>query len=229
MTPTRARMTIFAVLAIFLATATNALFLQDRSHSRMGMRDEPSSAVSITQFPVAAPVSAPKQTAPLPQRAAEQRQSAEKTPAPPESGPRLQSAIRRELARKGYHLAASGKPGEILNPDILTYEYDAGLPLTGQFSEAILKRLIFDLNPAPRGPFADRAEADPKLVLETQKMLLELGFFSGSLSGRVDVWTSKATQAFQKHRSIPVTARLDETTLLELVSYSGQPLLRTAG
>ena len=145
---------------------------------------------------------------------------------PGEHDPRLFIALQRELTRKGYELPQPQASG--LRAALLAYQYDSGLKLTGEPNEALLKRLIFDLNPAPRGLFADRAEADAKLVLETQTMLLELGFFSGTLSSRMDVWTVNAVKAFERHRGLPLSGRLTETTLLELISYSGQPLRKAA-
>jgi hypothetical protein len=219
MTPLKARLTLFAVSAIFLATAGNALFLQERARLRR-LNDGPTTAVSITQFPLdkasesAQAPAQPKASAP---------QSRLK---PGEHDPRLFIALQRELSRKGYEIPQPQAAG--LRAALLAYEYDSGLKLTGEPNEALLKRLIFDLNPAPRGVFADRAEADVKLVRETQTMLLELGFFSGTLSGRMDVWTINAVKAFERHRGLPLTGRLTEVTLVELISYSGQPLRRAA-
>jgi peptidoglycan hydrolase-like protein with peptidoglycan-binding domain len=107
---------------------------------------------------------------------------------------------------------------------VLAYEFDNAMPLTGQPAETLLKRVLFDLNQAPKGFFADRAEANPRLVMEVQKVLLGLGFFSGVLSGRMDVWTTGAVKDFQRHRRLELSGRLTEVTLLELISYSGQPL-----
>ena len=216
MTPLKARLTLFAVSAIFLATAGNALFLQERARLRR-LNDGPTTAVSITQFPL--------------DKASDAARAQPKAPPAPrlkpgEHDPRLFIALQRELTRKGYEAPQPQASG--LRAALLAYEYDSGLRLTGDPTEALLKRLIFDLNPAPRGLFADRAEADAKLVLETQTMLLELGFFSGTLSGRMDVWTVNAVKAFERHRNLPLTGRLTETTLLELISYSGQPMRRAA-
>ena len=216
MTPLKARLTLFAVSAIFLATAGNALFLQERARLRR-INDGPTTAVSITQFPL--------------DKAADAAHGQTKAPAAPklkpdEHDPRLFVALQRELARKGYEAPQPRASG--LRAALLAYEYDSGLRLTGDPTEALLKRLIFDLNPAPRGVFADRAEADVKLVQETQTMLLEIGFFSGTLSGRMDVWTVNAVKAFERHRGLSANGRLTETTLLELISYSGQPMRRAA-
>ena len=49
MTRLQARLTLFAVMAIFAATASNALFLQDRARLLNG-NGLPSTAVSLTQL-----------------------------------------------------------------------------------------------------------------------------------------------------------------------------------
>ncbi len=63
-----------------------------------------------------------------------------------------------------------------------------------------MKRILFDMNPGPRGAFEDRAELNSKLVIEAQRMLLGLGFFRGAFSGRMDVWTADAIKDFERHR-----------------------------
>ena len=66
----------------------------------------------------------------------------------------------------------------------LAYEFDNRLPLTGEPTEDLLKRVLFDSNQGPRGSFTDRAEPNTKLVREAQKVLAGLGFFRGTFSGR---------------------------------------------
>jgi hypothetical protein len=203
MTPLRARLVLLAMMAIFLGTAGNALFLQERP------RMLPASNAGRFYLNEAAPAATP---------AALSRE----TPAE-----RLQAALQRELARHGYADQLAKNNG--LRLAVLAYEFDNGMPLTGEPAEALLKHMLFDLNQAPRGIFADRAEANQRLVTEIQKTLLGLGFFRGALSGRMDVWTAGAVQDFERHRRLPLTGRLSETTLLELISYSGQPLQLSSG
>jgi hypothetical protein len=228
MTPLKARLSLFAVAAIFLATAVNALFLQGERLRRLN-GGSPTSAVSVTQFPLdKRPAAEPVPLTPVSQLAAPPKgQAASRVPKLAENDPKLFNALERELTRKGYAPLAHPSVWS-LRAAVLDYEFDSGLPLTGQPTEALLKRLIFDLDPAPRGFFADRAEADSNLVLQTQKMLLELGFFSGTLSGRVDIWTANAVKTFERYRSLPETGRLTEVTLLELIAYARQPLRTTA-
>ncbi|MGO9806343.1 MAG: peptidoglycan-binding domain-containing protein [Rhodomicrobium sp.] len=40
----------------------------------------------------------------------------------------------------------------------------------------------------------------------------------------MDVLTAAAVKDFERNRGLPLTGRLTEATLLELISYSGQPL-----
>ena len=202
MTRLQARLTLVAVTVIFAATAGNALFLQDRARL-------PSTAVSVTQFPAGKEASGTNDLPDL----------LEEDPATP----RLYIALQRELALRGYTTQLKIRPNG-LRLAIVAYEFDNGLTLTGDPTDALLKRLLFDGNPGPRGVFADRAELNTKLVLEAQKLLAGLGFFRGTLSGRVDVWTSNAIRDFERHRGIPQTGRLTDQTLLELISYSGQPI-----
>ncbi len=204
MTPARARLALLAIMAIFLATAGNALFLQERG--RMP------NAVLANRIPLDKPAGeTPTQAA-----------SPAQTPAE-SSAQRLLSALQRELARHGYadQLQAQGNG---IRRAVLAYEFDNIMPLTGEPTQALLKQILFDLGQAPRGAFADRAEANQRLVMEIQKTLLGLGFFRGALSGRMDVWTAAAVKDFERNRGLPLSGRLSEALLLELISYSGQPL-----
>lgn len=212
MTPARARLTLFAIAALFLATAGNALFLQERTRapgsvwaSRIPL--DRSSAAGTTMEAASTPAASSQQTA---ESAAE----------------RLLAALQRELAQRGYREQLAQANG--LRLAVLAYEFDNGMPLTGDPTEELLKQILFNINQAPHGAFADRAEVNPRLVIQIQKTLLGLGFFSGTLSGRMDLWTSAAVRDFERHRGLPLTGRLNEATLLDLITYSGHPLQLSA-
>ena len=234
MTPLRARLTLLAIMALFLATAGNALFLQERARTPSTMwsgrlpPEKPtvtSDAPEAASLPAAPPVQAPEAQPAAPPPAPPQSSRAQ-PPAEPVSQ-RLLAALQRELGRHGYAGQLQAQPNG-LHLAVLAYEFDNGLPLTGEPTEGMFKLVLFDLNQAPRGAFADRAEANPRLVIEIQKALLGLGFFRGALSGRMDLWTSEAVKDFERNRGLMLTGRLAEATLLELVSYSGQPLQLSA-
>jgi hypothetical protein len=214
MTRLHARLTLAGITAIFLATASNALFLQDRGRLFQA-NGLPSTSVSVTQFP-------------SDRQADASAQGAGAVQDPEIRGPRLQVAIYRELWRRGYNEQLRAGPNG-LRVAVLAYEFDNGQPLTGEPTEELLKRLLFDINQAPRGSFTDRAELNTKLIIEAQKALLGLGFFRGAFSGRMDVWTSNAIRDFERHRGIPVSGRLTGQTLLELIIYSGQPIQLSSG
>ena len=239
MTPVRARLTLIAIVALFLATAGNALFLQERTRAPSAtwasrIQAEKATPVSNTLESVSAPAMAPAPlpsplplSAPQPMSAVQAAQPSLAQPPAETAAQRLLTALQRELGRHGYAEQLRAQANG-LKLAVLAYEFDNGMPLTGEPAEALLKQILFDLNQAPRGAFADRAEANQRLVMEIQKALLGLGFFRGALSGRMDVWTSEAVKDFERHRGVTLTGRLTEATLLELVSYSGQPLRLSA-
>jgi hypothetical protein len=224
MTPFSARLYVTAFLLLGFVIAVNALLLQPAKRTpetppQAAIR--PSASVSVQSAPLA-PLAAG-----TPARASTE-DSAPGIPQPqPDFGEdRLSAAVFRELSRKGYAAKPGQNAAKSLRAMILAYEFDSRLPLSGAPSENLLKRLLFDLDRAPRGAFADRAETDQRLVLAIQKSLLQLGFFSGTLTGRMDEWTQSAISAYERHRKLPVTSRLDETTLLDLIAYSGAPIAR---
>jgi Putative peptidoglycan binding domain len=205
MTPLRARITLFAIMAVFLATAGNALFLQEHRAFRHG--EDAGKLLLDSALPAVGPKPA--------FIAGPHTESAEV---------RLHSALQRELSKHGYSDQLN-VPVHGLKLAVLAYQFDSGLTLTGQPSEVLLKRLLFDLNQAPKGTFADRAEANQQLVTEVQNMLLGLGFFRGALSGRIDEWTEGAVREFERHQGLTPSGRLTPRVLLELINYSGHPVL----
>ncbi len=216
MSPLRARLTLFAISTLFAITATNALFLQ--GPLRTG---EPTSSISLSEV-------TQKDSPPVVLRKSSALSETAITSPPastqPERKAKVEAAIERQLTRKGYEIAQGGS----VRGAVIAYEFDAGLPLSGAFSDGLLKQMVFETRSAPRGPLADRAEADRQLVLSVQKKLLELGFFSGTLTSQMDIWTINAVKAFERHRGIGITGRLNEATLGELIAYSGQPVERAA-
>jgi hypothetical protein len=214
MTPFRARLTLLAIMALLLATGGSALFLQERATVLRGAASGKVPLSQSSSFELSQTGPAPSEAVPassgLPQQT------------------RLQIALQRELAKHGYADQLRAAPNG-LRLAVLAYEFDNGLALTGEPAETLLKRLLFDLNQAPKGVFADRAEANPQLVVEVQKTLLGLGFFRGTLSGRMDGWTEGAVKDFERHRGLPLAGRLTAAALLELITYTGQPLQFSSG
>lgn len=227
MTPLTARLTFVGFVLLALGITVNALLLQPTGAPRLEQPAAASGSTGQTRTIADLAAAALRTPAPSKEDRADggESEASGATPTANPAPPRVPDAILRELGRKGY--SANGiAQQKRLNAMVLAYEFDSGLPLSGEPDAAILKRLLFDLNRAPRGAFADRAEADRNLVLYIQKRLLELGFFSGSLSGRMDAWTQAGIAAFERFRRLPVTERFSEETLLDLIAYTGQPIPR---
>jgi peptidoglycan hydrolase-like protein with peptidoglycan-binding domain len=222
MGPTRIR--LFALIFIGVATAisVNALYLQDPRYAAGGanmaaQQDAgarsvtaalPSSAKSVSANEAAPPSAAePRTVRAEPQRAPEQ----------------LVAAVRRELVRNGYEAGLrTAEAGVDLRAAIIAFEFDQGLSMTGEVSEAILKSLLFAGSKGEAGP-PQRFESRRKLIAEVQEMLSGLGYGGGRADGRLDEETREAIRKFESDRNLTQGGKLTPRVLLEMVIVSGRP------
>lgn len=232
MGPTRIR--LFAVVFIGLATAisVNALYLQDARYAAGGanMAAQPEAAPrgSTAALPSSAPPaktdsaggSEPPAAAPAPK------------PRLPRSEPKrapeqLAAAIRRELSRNGYDAGTPAADTDTeLRAAILAFEFDEGLPMSGDVSEAILKSLLFAGGGRGDAGSPERFESRRRLVAEVQEMLSGLGYGGGPADGRLDDGTREAIRKFETDRNLAEGGRLTARVLLEMVIVSGRPFAR---
>jgi peptidoglycan hydrolase-like protein with peptidoglycan-binding domain len=233
MTPLRLRLLFVAFAALATAISFNALYRQE--------------AQRLAGSAIAVPAEEPEQlarsaTASLPKndRIASEREESEqrlsaRSPAPtetaehteaPPAAPRLVQAVQRELTRRGYDPGpVNGNLGLETRSAIIAYEFDEGMPLRGEPTEAILKSLIFgavDANAAPGPPV--RFERHSALVAEVQYVLAAMGYSSGPIDGRLDERTRKAIRKFESDRGLEARGRLTARLLLEMVIMTGRPL-----
>lgn len=232
---------MFAVAFIALATAifVNALYLQDAprlaaSAARQAQPPEAAEAPEIATKSATAALPAhsasPSAATPAaPENAGEDTASAasqNRRSAGQPGDPRLVQAIQRELYARGY--APGSNPGRLdleTRAAIIAYQFDEGMALTGEASEAVLKSLLFGRAAGKAGPGPDgRFERQRKLVAEVQDMLARMGYASGPVDGRIDERTREAIRRFEQDRSLAPRGRLTERLLLEMVIVSGRPL-----
>ncbi len=233
MTPLRLRLLFVAFAALATAISFNALYRQE--------------AQRLAGSAIAVPAEGPEQlagsaTASLPKdgriaserKESEQRLSA-RSPAPAETAehtaaptapPRLIQAIQRELTRRGYDPGpVNGDLGLETRSAIIAYEFDEGMPLRGEPTEAILKSLIFgavNANAAPGPPV--RFERHSALIAEVQNALAAMGYSSGPIDGRLDERTREAIRKFESDRGLDARGRVTARLLLEMVIMTGRPL-----
>ncbi|MDX2264584.1 MAG: peptidoglycan-binding domain-containing protein [Hyphomicrobiales bacterium] len=203
-----------AFATLTLCAAINALFLQTPRNAGLPGASETVAALPAgksAETPVRAGAGAPPQ------------------PSEPRSAatPETIRAVQRELARRGYRVGAEdGRVRMIMREAIVAYEFDRGLPLTGEPDERLLKDMLF-APPLPRGK-RDQAEArfegDGALVRRVQQALAELGFGSPPVSGEMDDKTRAALRQFQANRKLGETGALSERTLFEIAVVTGKPI-----
>lgn len=235
MTPFSARLTLLGFLALVGAFAANALFLQeplDRdarvtgSVAQSGQDSAARPAATKEQAAEAAPKGDLQTIARQARDAeAESRPSAAKRPAAPPP-PEVVRAIQRELAFRNYAIdRRDGELDQATRLAILNYQYDTGLPLTGQPSEELLKHILFGpFQSAPDVARVRRLENDRDLVANVQRILSGLGFGNLSDSGRLGPDTREALREFAAFRDLPLDARLSPRLLLELADVTDAPL-----
>ncbi|WP_088346046.1 MULTISPECIES: peptidoglycan-binding domain-containing protein [Rhodomicrobium] len=248
MTPLRLRLFGSAFVAVAAAITVNALYLQEAPKlAGTAARARPAElarAAPVAPVPAPAPVAAettatataalqkeevkpeapaasiPRSTlAPLGSLDAVVRDTAPPPPA------KLVRAIQRELAGRGYSVGQeSGLLGMQTRAAILAFEFDEGLPLAGEASEAVLKSLIFGKAAGKRGPGPDgRFEGRQALVAGVQDMLARMGYTSGPVDGQLDGKTRDAIRKFESDRHLQAEGRLTERVLLEMVIVTGRP------
>lgn len=151
----------------------------------------------------------------------------------PESADRsdLTRAIQRELKAKGYETGAvDGVAGLVTRGAIMAYETDAGLPLTGEPSAALLQHLV--LGSGETRPAGEAAPTSPgpeaeAVIRAVQRAFRQLGYLTTLADGRLNDETRRAIRRFEVERRLKETGRISGELLAKLGSLAGEAL-RTA-
>jgi peptidoglycan hydrolase-like protein with peptidoglycan-binding domain len=218
------------VLAAGLAVqiGVNALFMQEGRHP--------------APFFEAAPMPRPNlRTSPMPKPTTEERTGSLAALANEPPAERVR-AVQAALAAAGkYDGPVDGVYGKRTSAAILAYELAAGLPPTGEPSQAILEHLVPKRAgvPVPRAKAegatmatmaaaaaapAPAAPAPSPRVLAAQKALAKLGYGPVRLDGVPGTATKQAISRFEADRKLPVTGELSTRVVKEIASVSGMPV-----
>lgn len=137
----------------------------------------------------------------------------------------LVKALQRELKSKGYDPGAEdGQAGLVTQAAILAYQYDHGLDLTAEPTEALLQAIVLgqpghkNSRKRPRAAMKGSAQ---DVVRLTQRGLKQQGFWAGGVNGQYDVRLSRAIQAFETSQQLPATGRVSGRFMARLVRLSG--------
>jgi peptidoglycan hydrolase-like protein with peptidoglycan-binding domain len=143
----------------------------------------------------------------------------------------LMRDIQAELARRGL---LQGEGGGVAGPRtaraIREFQTQAGLPLTGEPSEALLAALLTGAVQKPRDPIAgllrtppDRLER-PATVAAVQRALAKLGYGPLKDDGQLGPGTRAALDRFERDRKLPSRAENPARVLRELSLASGMAI-----
>ncbi len=221
------RLAVVLFIALAAAISINALYLQKQPSPREGSRPEVISTGAGGERNAAAarddkPASAGR-AAGFPRI-----EQLDATASGQNATQQLVRGVQRELAMRGYKVGADDGRLRILTREaIIAYQFDRGLALTGDPSEALLKDLLFAPVTAsgPRDGAARAFEANERLVSAIQDILAGLGYGPGPISGRMTEQTRDALRQFQADRKIAVNGLLSERLLLELIHVTGKPIV----
>ncbi|HEU0158925.1 MAG TPA: peptidoglycan-binding domain-containing protein, partial [Hyphomicrobiaceae bacterium] len=228
MTPRRARQALCVFVLLALAVAYNALFRQLRPVVGGGgiAAELPAAAAPAPTLPnkaanagaerTAAPKDAPDKRAQRAGRAAkpeaangEATGSALGSQKSETARPETVRAIGRELRQRGYGSAAGeGAPRAQRSAAIMAYEYDNGLPLTGQASEALLERILFGGPGAGEGQGKVASAEAAELVRFVQQALSALGYQPGPVNGQLQADTVRAIREFELDKGLVPRGRI---------------------
>ena len=214
MTPQHARFAFGAFFLVASGIASNAVFMQASPAVTAAERAAAEKAALAAAFEraVTQPIAREPEAAAAAQPASSVRFARFKPDAArtdallevpgADAGSETVRAIQRELGQRGYRpVMNDGVPGPVTRAAIMAYERDQGLPMTGEASEALLRRLILG---ASVGAKPDRAQAGQaqspeaqEVVRSVQASLAQLGYRPGRVNGRLGEETERAIREFE--------------------------------
>jgi len=170
-----------------------------------GLRRPPLPAVTATRERAGAVDPSQRQT------------STTKSAADPAIDPDVVRAVQRELIDRGYEAGpVDGVAHAVTRAAVMAYEHDHGLPLTGQPSEDLLKKILFGVPPGA----ADKRAHEPlpqaqEMIRSVQESLASLGY-SIKVDGRMGEETARTIRDFESKHGLTPSGRVSGALLLKL-------------
>jgi peptidoglycan hydrolase-like protein with peptidoglycan-binding domain len=143
-------------------------------------------------------------------------------PAQPVPSPDLVGGIQGELRQRGYLVPETGQLDGPTIAGIRAYQSSAGLPVTGEPSQALLT----NLQAAPRSAAAV-SQLQRQQVLVLQHALNERGFDAGPEDGAIGPKVRGAIRGYQASHGMPVTGEVSQELLAQLGVIPGGPAAST--
>lgn len=239
MTPGQARAALFGFSLLLAGVAVNALFMQSGPSATRPVAERKQSR-PVAERPRKAPdVKDTRRSSPRVSEAAPEDAPALRIARfAPDSGrldgmPEIAEepadtetvrAIQRELIQRGYGpLAGDGRMGLATRAAIMAYEYDQVLPLTGEASDRLLKRVLLGASTGADTTSARKvasAEAE-RVIRMVQQWLATLGYRAGRVDGRLGDDTIKAIRDFEVDKGLVPAGRVSAELVGRLSEAAG--------
>jgi hypothetical protein len=237
MKPFWARLVFLGFMALASAISFNALYMQGKRPPPQAMAAARKEAASLDKPAQQKAVAEPNQALPggTPATAAlgvgTAAQVAANVPLPEARAatevapPKVVQAVMRELKLHGYRPGTGPGLDHVTRAAIISFEFDQGMPLTGEPSEALLKSILFAQSKRQRARApAEKFEKNQELVRQIQAILASLGFSSATADGTMSQATREAIKRFEASRKLPESGKLGERLLIEIIAVSGRPI-----
>ena len=240
MTPQQARIALGCFLLLAAGVAANALFMQTRpTLASRAVLERPlprSTADRMRNSAEVAPATRPAQRKVAEDRTQRTAHLApdsamlDDLPAASETADENSETIRaiqRELRQREYGaLVSDGVMRPVTRAAIMAYEHDQGLPLTGEASEALLKRLLLGVSLTADAPAATARKVATvraaQIVRKVQELLAKLGYQPGQADGRLGEDTLRAVREFELDKGLAAKGRISAEVLMRLTDAAAQ-------
>jgi len=248
---------LFVMALTATAIVSNAMFLQNVPHPGplFATRPAVSEQAPVVAQPAPAPLPREREEVaapimpPLPRPAPVASDTHATTPANPLADEVLIRETQKLLAAKGLYLGAlDGKYGALSRSAISKYQTEAGLPVTGEPSVALLEHMrqppapppapvveapvapapvaaapapIVEAPPAP--PPAPVRDAESIRYERVQMALNRIGYGPVAVDGNADEATVNAIRRFELDNGLPVTGKAGDELVERLVAIGALP------
>ena len=145
------------------------------------------------------------------------------------SEPDLTRAVQRELQVHGYEAGGvDGVIGTTTRAAIMAFEWDTGMPLTGEPTQNILQALL--LGSGRAGPAGSASAVQPSLqavqvIRSVQQGLTALGYGEFKTAGNLSPDTQRAIRLFEVREGLAETGRISGHLVARVVRLSSEKRL----
>ena len=237
MTPRQAQVALLSFAILAAGVAFNALVLQRKATGTAEATADKSPARTSTERGRKGAETSPagrnhlrtSEIAPLriarfaPDRA---KIDAMPEPAEEEADSTTISAIQRELKQRNYGpLPVDGLLRPATRAAIMAFEFDRGLPLTGEASAQTLKQILLGAPASGNASGAGKVRSmhAEEIIRNAQKSLVALGYQSGAVDGRLGEDTIKAIRDFEMDKGLVPKGRVSAELVSRLSEAAAQP------